>query len=169
MNRVALLITNIKFTNEKLNRNGAEKDEENMEKLLKSLGYEVVKHTNLTGKVLYLDGIEKNSSCQLSNMMTDMQLVLFLQAIEEAIINFSKHPKLKDTDSVLVVIMSHGILGAILGVDSGDETQDAFPINNIYRHFRPEKCPALLNKPKIIIIQACRGGDLFYTYSYTKL
>ena len=52
-NRVALLITNIKFTNEKMNRNGAEKDEENTEKMLKTLGYEVVKHTNLTGKVLY--------------------------------------------------------------------------------------------------------------------
>lgn len=50
-NRVALLITNIKFTNERFNRKGAEKDEENMETLLKALGYEVVKHTNLTGKV----------------------------------------------------------------------------------------------------------------------
>lgn len=55
-NRVALLITNIKFTNEKFNRRGAEKDEENMEKLLTVLGYEVVKHTNLTGKVLYKKG-----------------------------------------------------------------------------------------------------------------
>lgn len=51
-NRVALLITNIKFTDERYNRNGAEKDEENMETLLTALGYEVVKHTNLTGKVL---------------------------------------------------------------------------------------------------------------------
>lgn len=49
--RVALLITNIKFTNVKLNRNGAEKDEENMEKLLRALGYEVVKHTNRTAQV----------------------------------------------------------------------------------------------------------------------
>ncbi|XP_044060055.1 caspase-1-like isoform X2 [Siniperca chuatsi] len=132
-NRVALLITNIKFTNENLNRRGAEKDEENMEKLLTSLGYEVVKHTNLTGK-----------------------------AIDDSIIEFSKHPKLKETDSVLVVIMSHGKLGAVLGVNcknetSGDETPDEFPVNNIYKHLGSEKCSALLNKPKIIIIQACRG------------
>ncbi len=59
-NRVALLITNIKFTEKKFNRNGAEKDEENMEKLLRSLGYEVVKYTNLTGKVLYEKGNGKN-------------------------------------------------------------------------------------------------------------
>ncbi|XP_075956101.1 caspase a-like [Anarhichas minor] len=133
-NRVALLITNIKFADEKLNRKGAEKDEANMDKLLTDLGYEVVKHTNLTGK-----------------------------AIDDALNEFSKHPKLKETDSVLVVIMSHGKLGSVLGVDwkkeiSDNERPDEFPIDNIYKHLGPEKCPALLNKPKIIIIQACRGG-----------
>ncbi|XP_060902800.1 caspase-1-like isoform X3 [Labrus mixtus] len=129
--RVALLITNIKFTNEKLNRNGAVKDEENMEKLLICLGYEVVKRTNLTGK-----------------------------QINDAVIEFSKHPKLKGTDSVLVVIMSHGKLGAVLGVDWKDEPAgDVFPIDNIYEHLGSEKCPVLLNKPKIIIIQACRGEE----------
>lgn len=50
-NRVALLITNIKFTNNEGTRHGAEEDEENMEKLLKGLGYEVVKYTDLTGEV----------------------------------------------------------------------------------------------------------------------
>lgn len=51
-NRVALLITNIKFSHQ-TQRNGAEKDEENMETLFQSWGYEVVKYRNLTGKVLY--------------------------------------------------------------------------------------------------------------------
>lgn len=105
-----------------------------MEKLLTALGYEVVKHTNLTGK-----------------------------AIDDAFNEFSKHPKLKETDSVLVVIMSHGKRDTVLGVDwknkiSDNEIPDEFPIDNIYKHLGPEKCPALLNKPKIIIIQACRGG-----------
>jgi len=84
------------------------------------------------------------------------------QEIDDAVIEFSKHPKLNKTDSVLLVIMSHGKLGAILGVDckkDGGERPDEFPINNIYKHLGPQKCPALLNKPKIIIIQACRGGD----------
>ncbi|XP_071352930.1 caspase a-like [Trachinotus anak] len=133
--RVALLITNIKFTHERLNRKGAEKDEENMEKLLKALGYDVIKHTNLTGK-----------------------------EINDAVMKFSEHEKVKATDSVLVVIMSHGKLGAVLGVNSNDSdetpsTPDEFPINDIYKHLGPEKCPALLNKPKIIIIQACRGAE----------
>ncbi|XP_035535333.1 caspase-1-like [Morone saxatilis] len=127
-NRVALLITNITFTNEKYNRKGAEKDQENMEKLLKALGYDVLKRTNLTAK-----------------------------EIDTTMIEFSKNPKLRDTDSVVVVIMSHGKLGTILGKDWKDDNPDEFSINNIYEHLGSEKCPALLNKPKIIIIQACRG------------
>ncbi|XP_077954453.1 caspase a [Gasterosteus aculeatus] len=128
-NRVALLITNIKFT-ELRNRNGAEKDEENMEILMKGLGYEVVKHRDLTA-----------------------------QAIDEALKEFAKHPKLKKTDSVLVVLMSHGKRGLVCGVDWKAERSDEFPIDVIYKHLGPENCPALLNKPKIIMIQACRGGD----------
>lgn len=50
-NRVALLITNITFALGAMNRQGAEKDEENMKKLLSGLGYEVVEHRNLTGEV----------------------------------------------------------------------------------------------------------------------
>uniref|UniRef100_H2UDK1 Caspase a n=1 Tax=Takifugu rubripes TaxID=31033 RepID=H2UDK1_TAKRU len=131
-NRVALLITNITFFHQCLNRKGAEKDEENMETLLKGLGYEVVKYRNLTGR-----------------------------AIEDAVIDFSKRPKLKDTDSVVVVIMSHGRLGVVAGVSTRSKTfeDDHFSLDKIYRHLGSEDCPALLNKPKIIIIQACRGGD----------
>lgn len=83
------------------------------------------------------------------------------QAIEDAVIDFSKHHKLKDTDSMVVVIMSHGRLGVVAGVSTQSETfeDDHFSLDKIYRHLGPKDCPALLNKPKIIIIQACRGGD----------
>uniref|UniRef100_A0A3B5LZB4 Caspase a n=1 Tax=Xiphophorus couchianus TaxID=32473 RepID=A0A3B5LZB4_9TELE len=129
-NRVALLITNFKFSDKSMNRRGAEKDKKNMEKLLSNLGYEVVKYTNLTGK-----------------------------AIDEALIYFTKHPKLKHTDSVFVVLMSHGKLGKILGVDWKEDKPDEFPINNIFKHLGSKSCPELRDKPKVIIIQACRGGD----------
>ncbi|XP_047450702.1 uncharacterized protein LOC125013841 [Mugil cephalus] len=129
-NRVALLITNIKFKDKRLNREGAEKDEENMERLLSALGYEVVRRTDLTA-----------------------------EEIDEALIKFSKHPKLKETDSVVVVLMSHGKLGTVYGVNWTEEQPDDFPIDNINQHLGSEECPALLDKPKVIIIQACRGGD----------
>ncbi|KAK7882648.1 hypothetical protein WMY93_028822 [Mugilogobius chulae] len=132
-NRVALLITNITFEDESHNRNGAAKDEEDTEKLLNDLGYEVVKHTNLTAKQM-----------------------------DDALVKFSKHPKLKETDSVFVVIMSHGKRGVVCGVKSNpfsEEERDELPIDNIYNHLNAQNCPYLVNKPKIIIIQACRGKE----------
>lgn len=66
--RVALLITNIKFTDKKLNRDGAETDERNTEILLQSLGYEVVKHRNLTGKVKNKGMFQKIFSVALGNI-----------------------------------------------------------------------------------------------------
>uniref|UniRef100_A0A8C6WWG4 Caspase-1 n=1 Tax=Neogobius melanostomus TaxID=47308 RepID=A0A8C6WWG4_9GOBI len=129
-NRVALLITNITFADEKYNRRGAEKDEENMEELLSTLGYEVVKHTNLTAKKM-----------------------------ENALDDFSKHPKLKETDSVFVVIMSHGKLGAVLGVNHKPGEPDELKVDDIYDKLNAKNCRALVDKPKIIIIQACRGKE----------
>lgn len=126
-NRVALLITNINF-NELKRRDGAERDEQAMVQLLRLLGYEVVKYNDLSGK-----------------------------EIDNALVRFSEHPKLAHTDSVFVVIMSHGGLGFIAGTG---KQQDRFEIDNIYKRLNNENCPKLLNKPKIIIIQACRGGEV---------
>ncbi|CAL8375161.1 unnamed protein product, partial [Gadus morhua 'NCC'] len=127
--RMALLITNVHFDKEK-DRDGAEKDEEDMSKLLISLGYNVEQHRDLSGAEM-----------------------------DEAVKRFSKEPRLAATDSVFVVIMSHGVKGAILGVRHCDGVPDQFPIDNIYKHLDSARCPKLLNKPKVIIIQACRGVD----------
>uniref|UniRef100_A0A3Q4HHR8 Caspase-1-like n=1 Tax=Neolamprologus brichardi TaxID=32507 RepID=A0A3Q4HHR8_NEOBR len=122
--RVALLITNKTF-NGYSTRHGAEKDEYEMHCMLADLGYDVVKYRNLTVKV-----------------------------IEKALQKFSKHPHLVHTDSVFVVIMSHGSLKGVCGTDC-----KPFEIENIYKSLNTENCPALHNKPKVIIIQACRGGQ----------
>lgn len=84
---------------------------------------------------------------------------MYTKEIDDAVKEFSHHPKLKETDSVFVFIMSHGILGAVCGVNWRENEPDQFPIDNIYKHLGTEECPALLDKPKIIIIQACRGGE----------
>ncbi|KAJ3583533.1 hypothetical protein NHX12_017060 [Muraenolepis orangiensis] len=125
----ALLITNVHFDNMPL-RKGAEKDEQNMENLLTSLGYTVVKYRDLSGVQM-----------------------------DEAIEKFSQDACLPEADSVFVVIMSHGQRGAVLGVrHSGDGEADTLPVDNIYKHLDSARCPGLLNKPKVIIIQACRGA-----------
>lgn len=148
------------FTDTRLNRKGADRDEENMDTLLVALGYEVVKLTDLTGKVIWQKYIHPLSGW-LSNTETDVWVFCVSQEIDAAVIEFSKHKKLKETDSVVVVIMSHGKLGAVLGVGWKEDKPDEFCLNNIYHHLGPERCPALLDKPKIILIQACRGGLLY--------
>ncbi|XP_041733782.2 caspase a [Coregonus clupeaformis] len=129
--RLALLINNVEFDDENMLRRGAVKDEENMERLLSDLGYDVVKHRNLSG-----------------------------QEMDEAVKAFSKREEHSLSDSVFVVMMSHGELGVIMGVHykEGDPKPDVFPINNIFIHLNTENCKALINKPKVILIQACRGG-----------
>ncbi|XP_075333144.1 NLR family CARD domain-containing protein 3-like [Odontesthes bonariensis] len=94
-----------------------------MQNLLTYLGYEVVNYKDLTA-----------------------------EGINNALIQFSKHPKLDRTDSVFVVIMTHGKLGVIYGTD-----EKTYNIDQFYEHLGTKDCPALLHKPKIIIIQACRG------------
>ena len=48
---MALLITNVRFAKEEMYRHGAEKDEDDMNKLLISLGYNVEQHRDLSGAV----------------------------------------------------------------------------------------------------------------------
>uniref|UniRef100_A0A3B4H0D9 Caspase family p20 domain-containing protein n=1 Tax=Pundamilia nyererei TaxID=303518 RepID=A0A3B4H0D9_9CICH len=124
-NRIALLINIRHFYDLKSNRHGAEYDAQAVLNLLYNLGYAVVYYQDLTA-----------------------------QEIDEALIRFSKHRKLFNTDSVFVVLMSHGDLGTIRGSDLKN-----FEIDKIYERLNTKNCPALMNKPKVIIIQACRGEN----------
>ncbi|XP_059407695.1 caspase b-like [Carassius carassius] len=130
----ALLITNIKFDYIR-DRKGAEIDEANMDWLLTALGYTVEKHRNLSGN-----------------------------AIKRAFEDFSKCHEHKDSDSTFVVIMSHGNRiqnkDAIIGVHYQEDKHptDYFFIEDIFTHLNSENCPALIDKPKVILIQACRGN-----------
>ena len=59
----------------------------------------------------------------------------------------------KDSDAFILCIMSHGVEGIVYG-------KDQLPLNidkDILELFNGERCPHLLNKPKIFIIQACQG------------
>ncbi|XP_056122195.1 caspase a [Rhinichthys klamathensis goyatoka] len=130
--RLALLINNRDFDDKAMTRRGAERDEENMEWLLKELDYQVVKYTNVSAE--------------------DMK---------KAVENFARREEHARSDSTFVVIMSHGKRNTILGVHyhTIDNPSDTFPVDDIYRHLNSKNCPALRNKPKVILIQACRGGE----------
>ncbi len=63
-----------------------------------------------------------------------------------------------------MVIMSHGKIilnkDAILGVryHERNNPNDVFFVEDIFSHLNSVNCPALINKPNVILLQACRGG-----------
>uniref|UniRef100_A0A667YDS4 Caspase a n=1 Tax=Myripristis murdjan TaxID=586833 RepID=A0A667YDS4_9TELE len=134
--RVALLINVRNFVNKKWIREGSEKDDAAMAALLTALGYRVVRPE--TGEPMKYTG----------------------EDIDKAVKDFAQLPDLSQTDSVFVVIMSHGEKGAVYGSrGKAVNPDDLFPIDNIFEYLNAKNCPALEDKPKVIIINACRGGD----------
>ncbi|XP_039611001.1 caspase-1-A-like [Polypterus senegalus] len=128
--RLALLINNVEFDNPKMKRNGAMEDQSQMKRLLEELGYTVDIHNNLSA-----------------------------QEVEKALKNFASHEDHKLSDSTFVVLMSHGLRNGICGKHYQDGDTDIFCIDKIFDILNTKNCGALREKPKVIIIQACRGSE----------
>ncbi|XP_024426637.3 caspase-1 isoform X2 [Desmodus rotundus] len=127
--RLALIICNIEF--EKLSaRAGAEVDISGMEKLLEDLGYTV--------------DVKKN--------LTSLDMTAELKA-------FAARKEHKTADSTFLVFMSHGIREGICGKRHSEEVSDILSINTVFQILNTRNCPSLKDKPKVIIIQACRGEN----------
>ncbi|XP_032070725.1 caspase-1-like [Thamnophis elegans] len=130
--RLALIICNIKF-NHLAYRQGAEVDLEQMKLLLEDLGYNVK--------------IERNLSSE---------------DITTCLKNFAAREEHKASDGMFVVLMSHGLQDVICGVHSKGEHSDIFSIHTVFSIFNNKNCQALRRKPKVVIIQACRGEQRGY-------
>ncbi|VTJ74386.1 Hypothetical predicted protein, partial [Marmota monax] len=78
-------------------------------------------------------------------------------AMKRVLRDFAARLEHKSSDSTFLVFMSHGIFDAICGITHGDETQDVLPYDSIFQIFNNQNCSHLKDKPKVIIIQACRG------------
>uniref|UniRef100_UPI00398F1541 caspase-1-like isoform X2 n=1 Tax=Pristiophorus japonicus TaxID=55135 RepID=UPI00398F1541 len=133
--RLALLINNIEFEKPEMKRRGADVDEEQIQKLLNGFGYQVEKHNNLTA-----------------------------QGMEEALTAFSNREEHMQSDSTFVVLMSHGLRDKICGVKHSKDSEDTFHIDKVFNILNNKNCKGLRGKPKIIIIQACRGTNPGYAY-----
>nr|XP_008260284.1 caspase-13 [Oryctolagus cuniculus]XP_051676216.1 caspase-13 [Oryctolagus cuniculus] len=127
--RLALIICNIEFQHLPL-RNGAQFDISGMKRLLEDLGYSVVVKVKLTAK-----------------------------AMESVLQEFAARPEHNSSDSTFVVLMSHGILDGICGIMHSDKTQDVLPYDTVFRTLNNRNCISLRDKPKVIIVQACRGAN----------
>ena len=81
-----------------------------------------------------------------------------MEAVLEA---FAARPEHKSSDSTFLVLMSHGILAGICGTTHRTENPDVLPYDTIFRMFNNCHCLSLKDKPKVIIVQACRGGEFW--------
>ncbi|PNI44703.1 CASP12 isoform 7 [Pan troglodytes] len=111
------------------NRNGSELDLLGMRDLLENLGYSVVIKENLTA-----------------------------QEMETALRQFAAHPEHQSSDSTFLVFMSHGILNGICGTKHWDQEPDVLHDDTIFEIFNNRNCQSLKDKPKVVIMQACRGN-----------
>ncbi|XP_036921219.1 caspase-4 isoform X5 [Sturnira hondurensis] len=127
--RLALIICNREFDHLP-QRGGAELDITGMKELLEGLGYSVEVEENLTAKEM-----------------------------ESVLAAFAARPEHKSSDSTFLVFMSHGILEGICGTLHRDEKPDVLLYDTIFRMFNNCHCLSLKDKPKVIIVQACRGAN----------
>uniref|UniRef100_A0A8D0Z708 Caspase-1 n=2 Tax=Sus scrofa TaxID=9823 RepID=A0A8D0Z708_PIG len=125
--RLALIICNTEFENLP-RRDGADVDIRDMKILLEDLGYSVDVRENLTA----------------SDMAIELKA-------------FAARPEHKSSDSTFLVLMSHGIQAGICGKKYSEEVPDVLEVNTVFQILNTLNCPSLKDKPKVIIIQACRG------------
>ncbi|XP_054581494.1 caspase-1 isoform X2 [Eptesicus fuscus] len=127
--RLALIICNTEF--DKLPRRaGADADIRGMKMLLEGLGYTVDVKEDLTA----------------SDMIAELKA-------------FAARQEHKNSDSTFLVFMSHGIREGICGKKHSEDVSDVLDINTIFKSLNTYNCPSLKDKPKVIIIQACRGEN----------
>ncbi|KAI5266489.1 Caspase-4 [Manis pentadactyla] len=125
--RLALIICNKEFDCLS-KRYGSENDLFGMKDLLENLGYSVVVEENLTALEM-----------------------------EAALRWFANRQEHKFSDSTFLVFMSHGLLDGICGTKHTEENPDILPDDTIFQIFNNRSCQNLKDKPKVIIVQACRG------------
>ncbi|XP_053781768.1 caspase-12 [Desmodus rotundus] len=128
--RLALIICNKEF--DYLDkRYGSEVDLLGMQDLLVNLGYSVIVKVNLTALEM-----------------------------ETELLQFAARQEHRSADSTFLVFMSHGILEGICGIKHTEQEPDILHDDTVFQIFNNRNCQSLRDKPKVIIMQACRGrGD----------
>ncbi|XP_054903691.1 caspase-2 isoform X7 [Poeciliopsis prolifica] len=126
----ALVISNVSFDSCSAPgldpRKGGEVDDEVLRKVFTELDYHVSVHRDLTA-----------------------------QGMRTCIENFCRRSEHQTVDSCVVCLLSHGVEGAIYGID-GQLVQ----LDWVFEAFDNAHCPLLQNKPKMFFIQACRGDEM---------
>lgn len=89
-----------------------------------------------------------------------LSLVAFFQEIEDKTRLISQSDKVKDSDCFIFIILTHGGDEGVFGVD-----EKSVSVSTLTEMFEPNNCPGLNEKPKIFLIQACRGGEFYLGFT----
>ena len=135
---IGLIIVNF-FKKFKIVRNGAEEEVEVLKQLFASFNLEVREHTELTK-----DQIVE----QLSETAND--------------------PNLSSDSMIAIAISSHGVEEGLLGINIEDRLinrdyksmDDCISPRQIQEIFNGENCKALAGKPKLFLLNGCRGSGV---------
>lgn len=127
--RGTALIFNMEHFKYMPTRRGTDRDEKHLEQCLRKLGFDVV--------------VKENSTAD---------------QIKREIISAAQEDH-RDDDCFLCVFLTHGDDGVIHGSDSlTSKPHTSVKLQeDVFDQFRGEKCETLIGKPKIFVIQACRG------------
>lgn len=85
--------------------------------------------------------------------------VVSVQDMYDKLRKFATNSDHRKHDSSVVVILSHGEEGMIYGTDDR-----LVAIDQILNLFSNSNAKELKGKPKLFIVQACRGSELFYSF-----
>ncbi|CAL1528600.1 unnamed protein product [Lymnaea stagnalis] len=131
---LALIINNVNFDHFS-QRRGSNEDMRMIFNMFKKLDFQVTMESDKTGK-------------QMKQLLE----------------NFAKYEPLKSVSALSVVLLSHGTDNdCIFGIDGslrGDEPVKGTFISKfeLGQFFTAKNCPSMAQKPKLFIIQACRGN-----------
>ena len=100
------------------------------------------------------DGLQLEKTFNNLNYITQAYNDITTSKMKNILQDLSKQDHTK-FDSFVCCLLSHGNSGRIFGADSTE-----IELKDIYNLFDTENCPTLKGKPKIFIVQACRGTDI---------
>ena len=72
-------------------------------------------------------------------------------------IQFASLPGHERAQCCVLCVLSHGENGAIYGTDG-----KLLPVAELKYHLDARRCPTLKDKPKLIFLEACRGGRVMF-------
>uniref|UniRef100_A0A8D0QA69 Uncharacterized protein n=1 Tax=Sus scrofa TaxID=9823 RepID=A0A8D0QA69_PIG len=75
----------------------------------------------------------------------------------ETLRQFAARQDHQSSDSTFLVFMSHGILDGICGTKHREQQPYILHDDTIFQIFNNHNCQSLKDKPKVILMQACRG------------